>query len=170
IWAGAVITGSVDGGADPGKETQISHLLLTGDDNKTTELRAHSFRTVQITGGDWKLGEGTDLRLEEMEVAGGRFVVGDSTSINVTELSLQNGGRLEGDGELRSHVQNNDGGVLAPGMSPGTITIVGSYTHNEGATYEAEIFGNGDHDQLRVEKDAADPDNTGLVTIEGGRL
>src|SRR5690606_2586468 len=53
IWAGAVITGSVDGGADPGKETQISHLLLTGDDNKTTELRAHSFRTVQITGGDW---------------------------------------------------------------------------------------------------------------------
>lgn len=48
----------------------------------------------------------------------------------------------------------NDGGVLAPGNSIGTITVTGDYTHNEDATLEIEINGAGASDLVNVSGEA----------------
>ena len=51
-----------------------------------------------------------------------------------------NGGVLQGVGTITAPVTNN-GGILAPGNSPGTLTIVGNYTQTALGTFQAEIGG-----------------------------
>ncbi len=68
------------------------------------------------------------------------------------------GGRLEGSGQVRGSL-NNQGGTVAPGQSPGMITVtnvVGSagYTQGENAALEIEIGGElpgAQYDRLTVE-------------------
>ena len=58
----------------------------------------------------------------------------------------------------------NDGGILAPGNSPGNTTVNGNYTHTSAGTLEIEIGGlvaSDDYDQLIVE---------GLTDLSGGTL
>src|SRR5690606_37133801 len=106
----------------------------------------------------WLFGDDNDLHLDEMDVENATVTVGntDNPRLSAALLNLHNGGVLNGNGRIRSHVVNHNG-TLSPGLSPGTITIVGSYTHLSGATFEAEIYADGQHDQLVVEQDPADP-------------
>jgi hypothetical protein len=63
-----------------------------------------------------------------------------------------NGGQLIGSGTITGPVRNN-GGSVAPGFSPGKITIEGNYTQGADGVLNIEIGGNspGDgYDQLRV--------------------
>jgi hypothetical protein len=64
-------------------------------------------------------------------------------------LSL-GGGVLSGGGTVREVV--NSGGTVAPGDSPGTLTVAGAYTQGAGGTLETELAGTapGAFDQLLV--------------------
>ena len=66
-------------------------------------------------------------------------------------LALQ-GGTLEGAGTVGPDV-NNTGGTVAPGTSPGILTIVSDYTQSAGGTLAVEINGpdpGTGYDQLQV--------------------
>ena len=62
------------------------------------------------------------------------------------------GGTLKGDGSLTGSIQNT-GGTVAPGSSPGVLTVDGNYTQGAGGTLAIELSGTGvgtDSDRLVV--------------------
>ena len=68
-------------------------------------------------------------------------------------------GSLSGTGTVGGSVENS-GGTVAPGNSPGVLSITGNYTQGSGGTLNIEIDGvagpgEGGHDQLDVGGDAA---------------
>jgi phage baseplate assembly protein gpV len=72
---------------------------------------------------------------------------------------LINGGTLAGDGTVNADVVN--GGVVAPGTSPGALTIDGDYTQTTDGTLAIELAGltpGAEHDQLII---------TGTATLAG---
>ena len=170
IWAGAIIDGVVDGGYNSTSETQTSRLHLTGSIEKSTLLEARNFRTADVVGGSWVFGKRTELWLERMDVSHSRIMAtSDVQRFYVEQLTLGDEAVLGGAGIIAGNVTNNTG-VVSPGMSPGTLTIVGNYTHNAGAVLASEVYDDGQHDRLKVVKDETDPDNTGNVTLNGGKL
>lgn len=75
------------------------------------------------------------------------------------DVSLQ-GGVLKGTGTVTGNV-GNSGGTVAPGASPGKLTIAGNYTQGAGGTLQEEIAGTApgtQFDQLAV---------TGNATLDG---
>ena len=72
---------------------------------------------------------------------------------------LTNYGFLSGNGTVIGNVTNN--GRISPGNSIGTITIQGSYTHNPGAIYLAELNSNGRSDLIAV---------SGSARLNGGTV
>jgi T5SS/PEP-CTERM-associated repeat protein len=75
------------------------------------------------------------------------------------DLKIGPGGTVNGDGGTIVGNVVNMGGVISPGNSPGTLSIVGSYTHLAGKIV-LEISGTGSHDVLAVEGAAAFPPGT----------
>ena len=80
-----------------------------------------------------------------------------------------NAGTLGGGGEVGGSV-NNSFGTVAPGSSPGILTIDGNYTQGAGGTLALEIGGlvpGEDHDKLAV-TGTADLNGTVAVELTGG--
>ncbi|MCP4040678.1 MAG: hypothetical protein GY731_01825, partial [Gammaproteobacteria bacterium] len=79
--------------------------------------------------------------------------------IDAAGLNL-NGGSLDGKGTVTGNVANN-GGMVAAGASPGTLTISGDYTQGAGGSMSAELggFAQGiDYDLLAI---------TGVANLDG---
>jgi len=92
---------------------------------------------------------------------GGNFQTSNSMSIQ--------GGTLEGTGTVNGSVSNT-GGIVQPGLSPGILTISGSYTQGSGGILAVEIGGTTagtEFDQLVV-GDNASLDGTLDVTLING--
>ncbi|MGO4741503.1 autotransporter domain-containing protein, partial [Bosea sp. 2KB_26] len=70
-------------------------------------------------------------------VNGGSLIVNGSLAAS-SGLTVAAGARLGGSGQLPSTMVN---GTLAPGNSPGTLTVNGTLTMGAGSVYEAEIQG-----------------------------
>jgi hypothetical protein len=88
-----------------------------------------------------------------------RIGAGRSLTLGGTGLALA-GGLLEGGGVLDGDVDNS-GGVVAPGTSPGTLSISGNYVQGPGGTLAMEIGGvlpGFSHDLLNV---------SGSVVLDG---
>ncbi|SFM03675.1 autotransporter-associated beta strand repeat-containing protein [Bradyrhizobium sp. NFR13] len=68
----------------------------------------------------------------------GKLVVNGSIASS-SGVTVAAGARLGGSGALPTTVVN--GGILAPGNSPGTLTVNGNLTLGAGSVYEAEIQG-----------------------------
>ena len=61
---------------------------------------------------------------------------------------VDNGSTMTGTGPLVGTLINR--GTVSPGHSPGTLSVVGSYTQTAGATYIAEIASPGSYDRIVV--------------------
>jgi hypothetical protein len=85
---------------------------------------------------------------------GGALVVGGNGLIANTALNLQSG-VLAGNGVITGNV-NNAGGVVAPGNSPGALTISGNYAQSAAGILQVEISGptNAQFDRLIVNGNA----------------
>ena len=93
--------------------------------------------------------------------AGGYTQLAGTTKLNGGDLSSPltidiDAGTLDGNGTITGNVVN--AGTVAPGLSPGTITINGNYTQASSGTLAAQLAGTGSYDQLIV---------SGTATLDG---
>lgn len=88
---------------------------------------------------------GTSTYTGSTTVSAGTLLV--NGSLGNTAVTVNNGGKLGGTngviGTGTASVTVNSGGTLAPGSSPGTLTINGSTTLNSGSTFAFEYTGGG---------------------------
>lgn len=87
-------------------------------------------------------------------VNGGTLLIngGATVGTNASNVTVNDGGTLGGSGIIRGTVTVNDGGSLAPGNSPGVLTIAG-LTLAGGANFVVDLFGTtpgSQYDQLIV--------------------
>lgn len=76
-----------------------------------------------------------------IDVRGGSFTVGTTNpAAAFGTLQVNPGGRLAGCGHIKGKVINA-GGTLAPGCSPGTLTIEGDYTQTSAGALEVRVTG-----------------------------
>jgi hypothetical protein len=95
------------------------------------ELAGPSVNAASLSGGQ-----------VEQTAAGAEIVVPSGTELQPsTPLSLK-AGTLRGGGAINGSVENL-GGVVAPGASPGTLTLSGNYTQGAGGRLEVEVAGTG---------------------------
>ncbi len=71
-------------------------------------------------------------------------------------LTLNAGQTLKGEGTLRGGLIAGNGSTVAPGFSPGVLTVTGNVTLQSGSTFEVELLGTlaGEYDQLLMSSGA----------------
>ncbi len=105
--------------------------------------------------------------------AAATVTVSGSGIVKADEIGVGGQGTIKGDGTLMGTiVAINPGGIVAPGLSPGTLTIDGNFELN-GGVLEVEISGTdpGEYDVLNVINGSANlADGTILFSFTGGFL
>jgi uncharacterized protein with beta-barrel porin domain len=144
LGTGSKITGLIDGGA--GNDS----LLLFGHGSDGNIFQ--NFETLTMVGENWSL-TGNSTFATSVAVAAGRLAINGTITTPFTGIGAA--GILGGSGTLNSNVTSL--GTLAPGNSPGTLTIGGNLTQTGGA-FDIE-FGKGATDRIDV---------TGTTTLSGG--
>lgn len=147
---------NLSGGEDG--EINIEGGALTVDQSGSTTFAG------SITGsGSFTLTGGGVI-----ELTGANTYTGDTTveegllRINgsvTSDVIVGPNGVLGGAGDIGGSVVVGDGGIVGPGNSPGTLTVAGDFTFASGSTYQVEVLGDGQHDEIIV---------GGVTTIESG--
>ncbi len=118
---------------------------------------------IEVTGMGSRLDVTTLVRLG-LTAAGlpggtGELKVSDGGLVKAAEIDVGPGGKVRGNGTIEGNVINM-GGLIAPGFSPGTLTINGNYTQLAGLLdLEVAGLGLGQFDQLLIH---------GFADFEGG--
>ena len=109
-------------------------LRKTGGAGGSSELMlAQNAGTVSVS-------QGTLAPQTAYAQSGGQTVVAAGATFAPTGGYSQSAGTLRGGGTVGTNVSAT-GGTVAPGASPGTLTISGIYTQGAGATLQTEING-----------------------------
>ena len=93
-------------------------------------------------------------------VQGGELHLIANEFANASSLTLDTGGTLSGNGTVGNLIVKN-GGIVAPGNSPGNLAVNGTVAFHAGSTYRVDVTPTGEHDLLTA---------TGAVTISGGTV
>ena len=154
LFTGSSITGGLLIGANT-----ASTLTLDG---AGTELYSHAVWDETDFAGDLiKQGSGTWVLDEDLSAAlttidAGTLIVGSGGSGSLTgAVTVNADGTLGGSGTIFGNVLVD--GKIAPGNSPGTLTIEGTYQQDAGAIYEAQI------DPSNIVSDRIDANGTGVL-------
>ena len=96
--------------------------------------------TLDITGDvDVELFDSSGVQgPRELRTTGGSLTIASGQTLFAAAPLRLLGGVLGGGGAVNGSVENT-GGVVAPGSSPGTLTVTGDYTQGAGGTLRAEI-------------------------------
>jgi T5SS/PEP-CTERM-associated repeat protein len=106
---------------------------------------------LSVSGGSrLEAGDLLRLALGPGDAAGGTGVlkVSDTSIVKATTVKVGPGGSVLGDGKIEGKVINM-GGSVAPGFSPGTLTIDGNYTQLAGVLH-LEVAGLGPEEFARL--------------------
>jgi fibronectin-binding autotransporter adhesin len=124
------------------------NLLLSGGEVRWTGASTNQVAdtaTITVTGGTLALNNNVDL-VKNLAFNGGTLTVGTGRLSLGTEqgsgsgLFVNNGGTLSGTGTLGVAVAVNNGGTIAPGASPGTLTVNNAvHTWGGGGNYAWQI-------------------------------
>jgi fibronectin-binding autotransporter adhesin len=174
-------TGQLQGHAIYVGENGNGYVNQSGQD---TSVRLGDLLVLgnKVTGyGEYTLGSGT-LRVQDVIVVGShgkgvfnqtggtvtadQVVVASSTgstgvyniqagTLTANSVTVNAGGLLKGSGTIYAPI-NVTGGTVAPGNSPGTLTVNGNYSQDENSTLLVELGGTGigQYDVLQVNGDA----------------
>jgi T5SS/PEP-CTERM-associated repeat protein len=120
--------------------------------------------TVQATGGGI-----LNIDAETYTQTSGTTNLGTNGTVTSSTFEIQ-GGTLSGSGTINTTLVNN--GTVAPGNSPGMLTIDGSYTQEASGILEIELAGllAGEYDQLIVTGDANLAGTLSVNLIDGFEL
>ncbi|HWB04479.1 MAG TPA: hypothetical protein VG796_15735 [Verrucomicrobiales bacterium] len=91
--------------------------------------------TVTVAGAGATLEAGTDVSLHSTST----LTVASGGVVNAQNVRVGSEATLRGNGRIIATVVN--GGVVSPGVSPGTLTVEGSYTQQSGGILRIEIGG-----------------------------
>jgi hypothetical protein len=134
-----------------------STVVNNGTVKKTAGTGAATISTANFTNaGTVESQSGTlNLGTNFTQTAGTTTLNGGNIQATSTTL---NGGSLNGSGTVNGNLNNNSN--VAPGFSPGTITVTGNYVQGTTGTLNMEIAGttSGSYDQLII---------TGSATLAG---
>lgn len=146
-WSDRIVPGNQAGSTDPETGLWQGGTYYEVEVNSGAELIVDQNVTVdslQVNHGqatlDVRSGQELYTVLDSHVVAGELKVNGvlDSDAVHLS------GGRLSGNGVIRVATRlHQSGGVLAPGRSPGILTVEGDVTQSAGARLEVEIDGTG---------------------------
>jgi hypothetical protein len=128
---------SVHGNINATGVSALIHVLSGGSLIRDTDGGIQTISPVVDNDGSIEVKTGT-LAVGGLTQASGTTQV--DASAGVTGAVTINGGTLRGAGDLGGPVANA-GGTVAPGTSPGILTIDGDYTQSAGATLKADIAG-----------------------------
>lgn len=81
-------------------------------------------------------------------------------AVSASQFTVGAGGRIGGTGTIGG-LTVVDGGIAAPGYSPGTLTVTGNVNFAAGSTYRVDIRPDGSHDLIQA---------SGTVTLDGGTV
>jgi hypothetical protein len=136
---------------------QGTGIMLIGTDT-SSETGPNALQLTQ-SGNDFEVLAGSKLSLPSFVQTGGSS--GVFGTLDDSGTATMTGGRLEGTGTLKATTFANNGGTVAPGDSPGDLTVDGDYTQGSGGTLDVEVQGPNpgtDFDVLSV---------TGTATLGG---
>jgi fibronectin-binding autotransporter adhesin len=121
---------------------------------------------VKQGGADFTLGTGTHGFTGTTTVEDGRLAVNGNISTSL--VTVKDGGTLGGTGTLGGATLVESGGTIAPGNSPGSLTIDDNLTLDLGSILSMEIDGilSGEFDRLVVNGDLTA--NATLMLVLGG--
>jgi len=150
-----------------------STLTLSGG---TVSVDAGVTATISsVVGGSTltKAGAGTLLLSNANTYSGGTFVAAGTLLVTNTTgsgtgsgaVAVDSGATLGGTGTIAGNVVNS--GIVAPGMSAGTIHIGGTYAQAPGGTLAIELASNSNYDVLDV-TGAANLSGTLIVSLISG--
>ena len=127
-------TGIFSGGGSQGVVRNLAGAAL----NRTSGSDTVNVSRLE-NAGTVNLGSGT-LFSTNYTQTGGTTALASGTTLQSTSTALLQGGTLRGTGTVDVSVANT-GGTIAPGASPGVLTIDGDYTQGAGGTLQTEIAG-----------------------------
>ncbi|KKB07435.1 hypothetical protein VE26_11735 [Devosia chinhatensis] len=90
-------------------------------------------------------------------------------SSSAVEFVVGNGGVLGGSATIGGLVVNA-GGTVAPGYSPGTLTVNGPVTFNTGSVYSVDVMPDGRHDRIIASGDVTISSGARVEIVAGGGL
>jgi len=162
-------------GTFTGPVTLQSNFLYNGSDNMTItgtyNANGHTFTTAGGAAGTLTTPEGSsEAPVEEATYAdeqpNTQLNVGANQIATLTgsrgNVNVSQGGTIKGTGTIEA--LSIIGGTVAPGLSPGTLTVLENLYLSDGSTYAAELktTADGEYDQIRV----SDPSRTGASDIQ----
>jgi len=168
-------------GTFTGPVTLLSNFLFNGSDNMnitgTYNANGHTFTTASGASGTLTTPEGSSVApVEETTYSDEQPGTSLNVSANQTAIvtgsrgnvDVSQGGTVKGTGTVEA--LTIIGGTVAPGLSPGTLTVLENLYLSDGSTYAAELktTADGEYDQIRV----SDPSRTGSsdVQLDAGAL
>lgn len=116
-----------------------------------------------------KTGAGTlDLTSDSSSFSGATIIAAGELKVNgsiaASAVQVQPGARLSGSGTVGS-LTALSGSTIAPGNSPGTLSVAGNYHQAGGATYDAEVIpGSATSDRIAINGTAA-IDNGAILNV-----
>jgi hypothetical protein len=132
------IDGNSGGTPDQINNSGVVHVLAGGSLVRNTSSGTVTIGPSLHNDGTVSVQTGTLAASTGLTQAGGVTTVASGAELDGPVTV--SGGVLEGNGTLGGPVSNT-GGTVAPGSSPGTLTITGDYTQGAGGTLAEEITG-----------------------------
>ncbi len=159
----------------PGSLLNVFNELSVTDGNFTVNSGTGTIGgtgTVTTPGNFNKLGAGLLNLLADVLVHGDTNILGGLLSVNGTlttdNLYVQLTTWLKGNGIVFGNVIN--GGTVAPGNSPGTLTISGNYTQTSSGALDIEIASTSLFDRLIVSGNASLAGTLNVIPYSGFKL
>jgi hypothetical protein len=147
----AAVASATSGNANTGEESITAFVAVSG--------AGSTWNSGGIVIGNRVDPDGTPVPPTAPDVSG--TVVVSSGGVINSAISVFDDGVLAGNGTVIGSIFNS-GGVIAPGLSPGVLTIDGNFTMDAGRLLlEIAGLGTGEFDRLIV---------SGLIDITGGEI
>ena len=137
---GAANSGHLNLGALVTLENPLNRQVSMASVGPGSLIDASSLASFQGTSIDARGGGTIELSSSTTAIQGAHLVVRSTGTINAGTIDLQSSSRISGNGALHANVMNT-AGVVAAGLSPGTLTIDGTFVQAAEATTEMEILG-----------------------------
>ncbi|HLN31276.1 MAG TPA: DUF4214 domain-containing protein [Gemmataceae bacterium] len=124
---------------EPGAELTVNNASVSGTPSGPNVIV--NAGTVTVPKGDTFSAASANYT----QTAGTTTVNGKLAAVDI----FLDGGLLNGTGTIQGKLVNN-GGTVAPGDDPGTLTVLGDYTQAAAGTLQIEIGGPTDYSQLAI--------------------